>query len=180
MEYASNGKANAGLTLGIIGTSLAGLLSGMGNGSGLNFFGGNNNCQATVAALESQIAELKAMRYTDSVGQDLYKAIVEVAKEEDAKISSNLRDVMGYIVDLSKDVALNKQAADYEQRILNDKIDCCCDKMGITALYENRLRDLADANIVSYVNGNFVPGKLIMPIASICPEPAVATPTTTA
>ena len=26
MEYASNGKANAGLALGIIGTSLAGLL----------------------------------------------------------------------------------------------------------------------------------------------------------
>ena len=89
MEYASNGKANAGLTLGIIGTSLAGLLSGMGNGSGLNFFGGNNNsCQATISALESEIAELKAMRYTDSVGQDLYKSIVAVAKEESERINA--------------------------------------------------------------------------------------------
>ena len=37
MEYASNGKANAGLTTGIIGTSLAGLLTlgGMGGIGGL-------------------------------------------------------------------------------------------------------------------------------------------------
>jgi hypothetical protein len=37
MEYATNGKANAGLTTGIIGTSLAGLL--WANGAGSN--GGN-------------------------------------------------------------------------------------------------------------------------------------------
>ena len=44
MEYASNGKANAGLTLGIIGTSLAGLLwaNGTGKGNGLNIFGNGN------------------------------------------------------------------------------------------------------------------------------------------
>jgi hypothetical protein len=41
--------------------------------------------------------------------------------------------------------------------------------------YENRLRDLADANIITYVNSQFVPGKLVMPIGSICPAPAVAT-----
>ena len=50
------------------------------------------------------------------------KNIVEVAKEEDAKISANLREVMGYIVDLNKEVALNKQAAVYDNVITNNKI----------------------------------------------------------
>lgn len=47
-EYASNAKGNAGLTTGIIGTSLAGLLAlGAGNNGNGGFlsglFGGNNN-----------------------------------------------------------------------------------------------------------------------------------------
>ena len=189
MEYASNGKANAGLTLGIIGTSLAGLLAAGamngGNGNGGLFGGilGNNGTsraeeeQSTIAALESRVAELKAMRYTDQVGIDLYKNIVAVAKEEDEKIAGNLKDVMSYIVELSKDVALNRQANIYEQAILNNKIDCCCEKMNIVSAYENKLRDLADASIISYVNSTFLPGTLKLPITSICPQPATTTTT---
>ena len=51
-HYASNAKANAGLTTGIIGTSLAGLLAlgAMGNGNGLlgNLFGGGCKCDPQV------------------------------------------------------------------------------------------------------------------------------------
>jgi hypothetical protein len=52
-EYASNAKGNAGLTTGIIGTSLAGLLAlGAGNNGNGGFlsglFGGNNNCCSDV------------------------------------------------------------------------------------------------------------------------------------
>ena len=68
----------------------------------------------------------------------------------------------------------------YENQLTNNKIDCCCDKMNIKFEYENRLRDIADANIINYVNATFVPGKLVMPITSICPEPAVASTTSTA
>ena len=49
--------------------------------------------------------------------------------------------------------------------------------MNIKFEYENRLRDLADATIMTYVNGNFVPGKLVMPLTSICPPAAAATTT---
>lgn len=186
MEYASNGKANAGLALGIIGTSLAGILAtnGFNGGNGGLFNWGNTSRaeqeQSKVSALEAKVAELQAMRYTDQVGIDLYKNIVEVSKEEDAKISANLREVMGYIVELSKDVALNKQAATYDNIITNNKIDCCCDKMNIVTCYENKLRDLADASIISYVNSTFLPGTLKLPITSICPQPATATTTTAA
>ena len=176
MEYASNGKANAGLTTGIIGTSLAGLLTlgGMGGIGGI--FGGRQGYvqtpDAKIGQLESEIAFLRSENYADKVGNEVYKAL-------DAKISANLEKLYGFVIDLDKRTALNAQSLAYENQITNNKIECCEDKVNVKFFYENKLRDLADANIITYVNANFVPGKLVMPITSICPEPAVATTPTT-
>jgi hypothetical protein len=192
----SSGVAKAGLTLGIIGTGLAALGGCMGNGcnnGGVlgNLFGGNNNCRAEaqqteIAALESQVAELKAMRYTDYVGIDLYKNIVATQKEEDEKISNLQGTLFAYIIDIDKRTALNDQAAklnreydtaarDYMFTILNNKIDCCCEKAAMQAAFDKQLAELSDASIVSYVNSTFIPGTLKLPITSICPQPATAT-----
>lgn len=177
MEYASNGKANAGLTTGIIGTSLAGLLTlgGMGGIGGL--FGRPQGYvqtpEAKIGQLESEIAFLRSENYADKVSNEVYKAL-------DAKISANLEKLYGFVIDLDKRTALNAQSLAYENQITNNKIECCEDKVNVKFFYENKLRDLADANIISYVNANFVPGKLVMPITSICPEPAQATTPTTA
>jgi hypothetical protein len=179
MEYASNGKANAGLTTGIIGTSLAGLLwaNGANGGNGLLgglFGGGNRNYVQTpegkIGQLESEIAFLRSENYADKVANEVYKAL-------DEKISANMKEVYGFVIDLDKRTALNAQGLAYENQITNNKIDCCCDKMNIQFAYENKLRDLADAAIMTYVNSNFLPGTLKLPITSICPQPA--TPTTT-
>ena len=184
MEYATNGKANAGLTTGIIGTSLAGLLwanGAGGNGNGLfgGLFGGRNGGSSyyqtydgKISQLESEIAFLRSENYADKVANEVYRSL-------DERIKENMDKVYSFVIDLDKRTALNAQGLAYENQITNNKIDCCCDKMNIKFEYENRLRDLADANIINYVNGTFVPGKLIMPITSICPEPAVATTTTT-
>jgi hypothetical protein len=174
MEYASNGKANAGLTTGIIGTSLAGLLTlgGMGGIGGL--FGRPQGFVQTpegkIGQLEAEIAYLRSENYADKVSNEVYKAL-------ETKIDNNLEKLYGFVIDLDKRTALNAQGLMYENQITNNKIDCCCDKMNIKFDYENRLRDLADATIMTYVNGNFVPGKLVMPLSSICP-PAAATTTT--
>jgi hypothetical protein len=186
----SSGVAKAGLTLGIIGTGLA-ALNGGGNGNGIlgNLFGGNNCAKNAVAELEAEVAELKSMRYTDYVGIDLYKNIIATQKEEDKKISDLQGTLFAYIIDLDKRTALNDQAAklnreydsaarDYMFTILNNKIDCCCDKMNIKFEYENKLRDIADAAIMTYVNATFLPGTLKLPITSVCPQPAPATTTT--
>jgi hypothetical protein len=187
----SSGVAKAGLTLGIIGTGLAALGGCAGNGGFLgNLFGGNN-CRAEaqqneIAALESQVAELKAMRYTDYVGIDLYKNIVATQKEEDEKISNLQGTLFAYIIDIDKRTALNDQAAklnreydtaarDYMFTILNNKIDCCCEKAAMQAAFDKHLAELSDASIVSYVNSTFIPGTLKLPITSICPQPATAT-----
>jgi hypothetical protein len=190
----SSGVAKAGLTLGIIGTGLSVLNGNLGNILGNVGWGFGNNRgntvaeieQSTIAALESQIAELKSMRYTDYVGMDLYKNIIAASKEEDEKISNVQSQLFGFAIDLDKRTALNEQAArlnreydtaarDYMFTILNNKIDCCCDKMNMTTAFNQQINSLADASLLSYVNSTFVPGQLKLPITSICPEPATTT-----
>jgi hypothetical protein len=180
----SSGVAKAGLTLGIIGTGLAALNNG-GSGNGLlgGLFGGGKNA---VAELEAEVAELKSMRYTDYVGMDLYRNIVATQKEEDKKISDLQGTLFAYIIDIDKRTALNDQAAklnreydtaarDYMFTILNNKIDCCCEKAAMEAGFNKQLTELADASILSYVNATFIPGTLKLPITSICPQPATTT-----
>ena len=67
-KYASSGVGTAGLTLGVIGTTLA---SGILNGNGLGgLFGGNqnpaNNATYQLAQKDNEIALLKAQQYTDN------------------------------------------------------------------------------------------------------------------
>ena len=204
MEYThetkNTGVSKAGLTLGIIGTSLAGLLAanngGVGNwGLGGGLFGGNNVAEAEqsrIAQLESQVAELKSMRYTDLVGIDLYKNIVAVAKEEDAKINDVQTKLFGYVIDLDKRTALNEQAQrlnreydtmarDYQFALmdskvnrLSDKLDCCCEKQVMITNFNQQLNELADASIISYINSSFIPGVLRVPASAICPTVVTA------
>lgn len=71
-KYANRGVANAGLTTGIIGTAL-GVLNNGGLG---NILGGNNNCYFDqIMKKDSEIAELKAEKYTDKVGLELYRYV---------------------------------------------------------------------------------------------------------
>ena len=73
-SYTSKGVGNAGLTLGIIGTTLA---SGILGGSGVGGILGNNNNNPTASAAyqlstkDTEIAQLKAERYADAQVKDL-------------------------------------------------------------------------------------------------------------
>ena len=88
-EFASNGKANAGLATGIIGTSIGGLLalgSGLLNGNG---FAMRNGCCAEdhlinrydlqkdqeIARLETENALLRSNTYADQKNIELYKYV---------------------------------------------------------------------------------------------------------
>jgi hypothetical protein len=181
----SSGVAKAGLTLGIIGTGLAVLGN---NGGILNGLLGGGNTANEISELEAQVAELKSMRYTDYVGMDLYKNIIATQKEEDKKISDLQGTLFAYIIDLDKRTALNDQAAhlnrefdtaarDYMFTILNNKIDCCCEKAAMQAAFDKQISEISDAGILAYVNGNFIPGTLKLPITSICPQPTASTTT---
>jgi hypothetical protein len=179
----ASGVAKGGLTTGIIGTSLAGLLwagaSGMGNGNGLlgGLFGNggrdvNHYCQSfegRIGQLEAALAQVTAEKYADDVGVEVYKAGVANYKELDNKINTNLEKLYGFVIDLDKRTALNTQALHYENIITNNKIDCCCDKANMKIDFNKQFSELADAAIISYVNSTFIPGKLVLPASSICP-----------
>lgn len=179
MEYASNGKANAGLATGIIGTSLAGLLWANGGFGGFgNLFGGNrggNGCYAQtydgkISQLESEIAFLRSENYADKVANEVYRSL-------DERIRENMEKVYSFVIDLDKKTALNTQGLAYENQLTNAKIDCCCDKTNMQIGFNKQLSELADASIISYINSNFLPGTLKLPITSICPQPTTSTTT---
>lgn len=170
-EFASKGVAGTALGIGIGALGLTALNGGLGNLLG-GWNGGRvgyvQSTEGKIGQLESEIAYLRSENYSDKVANEVYKAL-------DAKINTNMEKLYGFVIDLDKRTALNAQGLMYENQITNNKIDCCCDKMNIQFMYENKLRDLADASIISYVNATFLPGTLKLPITSICPQPSTAT-----
>lgn len=160
-EVASKGVAGAALGLGIAGT--VGLLNQWaGNGLfGGGCFGNNGRIAAAstisddtrlIGALESKIAKLESERYTDGVGIDLYKEIIATSNANDAKIQANYVELSKAVAALDKQVAVDKQATVDNFAFLNNEI--CNTKK----------------EILCYCNATFVPGKLVMPLSSICPE----------
>lgn len=132
------------------------------NGGFGNIFGGGNNDTRTISALESKIAKLESERYTDGIGIELYKEIIKESNANDNKIQSNFIELSKAVADLDKRVAVERQQTIDNFAFLNNKID-------------NYKQE-----VLCYVNGNFVPGKLVMPLDSICPpaQPKTTTPTT--
>lgn len=185
-EVASKGVAGAALGLGIAGT--VGLLNQLGNGGffGGGLFGNGFNGRAAAAlgitdgvashdtrvisALESKIAKLESERYTDGVGIDLYKEIIATSNKNDEKIQANYTALAAQVAALDKQIAVERQSTVDNFAFLNNEI--CNTKK----------------EILCYCNATFVPGKLVMPLANICPEAmqrynswtAPTTPATTA
>lgn len=200
---AMNGGCNGWLGNGWLGNGVNNLFGNRGcNGCGNGYFGpygyGNGYAfgesaraevaEAKIAKLDSTIAELESMRYADYVGIDLYKNLIAEVRDEDKKISDLQGTMFAYLVDLDKRTALNAQAQelnrqydtasrDYMFTILNNKIDCCCEKAAMQACFDRQTAQANDAAIVAYANSTFVNGQLKLPITSICPQPATATTT---
>jgi hypothetical protein len=173
-EFASNGKANAGLTTGIIGTTLGGLWAlGAGNGNGgiLGGLLGGNNCQMSpVSALQSEVAMLRAEKYSDRNTADVYSAVRSEYKDLLEKWITPLSDeacrnreriaVLETSVKCENEKALLREQLVREQ--LNRRIDqCCCETNG-------RLNDL---NTRVYGIGRTLDSitSTIIPQTAICP-----------
>ena len=148
-EYATKGKANAGLTLGIIGTSLAGLMALGGNGIG-NLLGGKPECPgvphgelynerkeqedfvaltkdfyegqiATNAKIDKNFFDLYKMNVDTSFG--LYKNHVD----DSFRLYKGQRDqadaIFAKIADVEKKVDVMAAIRPYQDALINSKID---------------------------------------------------------
>lgn len=176
-EYASKGVAGAGLGTGIAGLSLGVLnsLGGLGAVSGL--FGSRNAAQNDVltalltaqmlhggragiscggdcdpvtqremrllqeiAAKDSQIALRDADTYTDQKNLEMYKYIDGQIKEIAATLSAQ---------------AVQNQATKDSFQLMQERLDCCCQRLETAIKAEAKERRCGDNAIVNYVNQTF-------------------------
>ena len=157
-NVSSKGLGGAALGLAIPGTvALVNQLTG-GNGlfGGL-LNGGNNNCQNIISALESELAREKAERYADSIGIATFKETQSMVE----KVQNSVTQLAQFVALLDKNQAVENQRITDNFAFLNNKIDT------------------TDSATRCYVNATFVPGKLVMPLASICPAAQPASSGTT-
>lgn len=118
-DYASKGVGTAGLTTGIIGTSLAGLLT-LGQHSSL-FGNGNSN---KISELMAENSMLKSENYSDKVAKEVYA--------QSLKDNNDLRTEMyAFIKPLADEAASNKvtiatiqatQQAEVEKNLLREQL----------------------------------------------------------
>lgn len=138
---------------------------------------------------DSTISQLQSEKYTDNHILETYRETVGLFKAEDEKISNIVKDVTSSFIETGKELAvLNTKVQCLEERMVsmnaatNERLgyeikgvyrDMCSTKKeleGAIAL-ESERRCCGDKTLYEYVNGTFVPGKLIMPSTSVCPQP---------
>ena len=155
MEYASNGKANAALTTGIIGTAGVGLgLLGnlLGGGCGVNPAAGcSENMPVTryeldreqqLAQKDSEIALLKANTYGDQKMLEMY-----------AYIDGQLKDVRKSLCDQ----AVHNQRTEDSFVLARQDIASVKDELHREIEMEAERRCCGDNSIVTYANATFYP-----------------------
>ena len=115
-EFASNGKANAGLTTGIIGTTLGGLWAlGAGNGNGgiLNGLLGGGGCNNQLSALMAENAMLKSENYSDKTSKEVYAQTL-------ADNNALSQQVFNFVNPIAQTVAANQ----VEMARMDERIKC--------------------------------------------------------
>lgn len=172
----SSGVAKAGLVTGIVGAAGWLLNGGLGGLGGL----GRGGCATPVtgccetawetreaACLRADNAALRAERYADAVGINTFKEAIALSNKNDDKINANQKEVFQALAALDKRAAVNEE-----------RIDCLRKETQAAIALESERREAGDKNLYCYVNATFVPGKLNMPLSSICPPamPASTTP----
>ena len=168
------------------GISIAGLVTGatalVGSGLlGMFGLGGNRTNQNNTprwiseeeftaeqkyAQLYSELQNEKSQRYTDQSIIDYNKDKFEFNKSiADAIVSDRerLSSLEQYNDSMKEILALREQ-------LLNQKIEGLQNSINSSIALEAERRIGGDNNLFNYANATFVPGKLIMPASSICPE----------
>lgn len=181
-EFVPNGKINAALTTGILGTTFGGLLlanGGLNNnrcGGGLlsGLFGNNNCCNSgydVVSALQAEVGMLRAEKYSDRNTADVYSAVRSEYKDLLEKWITPLSDeacrnreriaVLETSVKYENEKALLRE--DNIRLGLKGYIDeCCCQTNG-------RINELQDRVAGMGRTLNSITSTVI-PRTVICPE----------
>lgn len=169
MEYASKGVANTALGFGIAGLASNFLNGGLGNVLGMG------NCRTIDQCSDNMPInryELNMVQENSSLKSE--NALLRADKYTDEKIIEAYKDLVGQINQLKDTVNVNT----CNQAVTNQKL---ADNITfVDSKFDGVYREINQAkqDVLCYVNGTFVPGKLVMPLDSICPAAQPATTTT--
>lgn len=177
----ASGIAKGGLITGVIATSISGLLA-----ANSGFFGGlfgNNQAQqaANMAAMgvisqkDSEIAELKAQRYSDQQDSNLYKA----TRSENEKLWNNVKELVNPIgsqvntntadiASLKCEVSKNAEIATLREELVKSQLGAKIDAVACQASNGINMLNSAVAGINNTLNG-IICNKV--QLSAICPEP---------
>lgn len=182
-EFTTKAQGNLNTALGTIGVA-ANLMSGC--GSILNNLFGVRNCngscgsygncgtcgnagQTYVDALQAEVAELKAEKYSDKAAAEAYKASVAMAEKLDDKWAAQLGEVTREVADsrvreaeLRGQLKCMEENAVLRQQIVEGKIN----EVALTA--SNGINQLA-ATVNCLANTLNSITKVVVPNASVCP-----------
>ena len=137
VDYASNAKANTGVTLGSIGLGL-GVLNAMNNSGccnngGLlgNVLGGNNCCNRGnmtaaelqyVSQLQAENAQLKSEKYSDNSDKELYAQTLRDNRAAEDRVMAFIKPITDELVNTKVQLAT-----------LQAEQKCCCEKQELQA-----------------------------------------------
>lgn len=179
LERRSSGVAKAGLTTGIIGTSLGalGLLGAGANGLG-NLFGRVNAGVQPVVVMDSGCGygygrsgegccseDHFVNRYELSLQQKIAEQASQIALRDadtytDQKNLEMYKYVDGRLKDIERELSaqavVNQKTADSFVLAQKD-LQCCCDKLQLQIDRERDERKCADNTIITYTNATFYP-----------------------
>ena len=154
-EFASNGKANAGLTTGIIGTALGVLNGGWGNLLG----GGNCGCSENtsvnryelnqsevISKLQSDVALRDANIYND-------QKLLEVYKYFDGQI----KDIRATMCENDKTLAVSNAKIEGTFAVLGEIMNAQRNEFMCALNRERDERCCGDNSIITYTNATFYP-----------------------
>lgn len=198
IEKKPSGTAKAGLTTGIIGTSL-GALNLMGNAGSLlgGVLGGRTACVANVGCGCGCSEDHLVDRYTLGLVQENAKLKTDVALRDATEFTQQqqlemYKYVDGRMRDIERQICaqevVNQKTADSIQ-IVNERLQCCCESMDSKLAAEaaarkcaderleekicceTKERKCADNSIVNYVNSTFYP-KQVGTVSTTTPNTA--------
>ncbi len=174
-QIESSGVAKAGLTTGIIGTSLAGLMALNGNGNtGIlgGLLGGNcNNATQAIAERDALIGQLTSEKYTDNAVlalRDKLEKLVDDATAQTVKndkaIAQNAQEIACLQRQIDTDNKWARENAQLREQIIDGKISAVA--QAATTGINNLGASLANlqATVASITS-------VVVPRTAVCPEP---------
>ena len=136
---------------------------------------------SVVSALEAQIAQLKAEKYTDAAGISTFKESAALVDKLDARYSGLIRDLNEEAVNNRIAAARQEEQIKCMQKEFDYKLDALRGemKLGFTNLghaieVESERRMHADEDIVKWSDCKYVQYKKVVDASQICPPVQIA------